>query len=267
MTYTRRVHPDPELHRALLAASRVTLSEPVRGYEMGQDGCLPSSGFARYFEHMRWELGRRGYSADPQMPRRGVVRAQTHRYLGALRFPSVWTGRTHLIHVGGSSLHYGHDITRDDGEVLVQARTVIVLLDEHSRPAAAPSYLRDYVDGALEAPTPLAVPEPAWTEPPVFTVHVRPSDQDSFGHVNQARYIDFVDDARRAAGLGPLRGVTLSYERETLAGETLAIAFGPGHRQPGALSATAQHAFRMVRVADGVVVHRGVVEVAAESAA
>ena len=128
MAYTGRVHPDPHLHRVLLAASRVTLREPVRGYEMGQDGRLPFSGFARYFEHMRWELGRRGYSEDPNMPRRGVVRAQTHRYLGSLRFPGEWTGRTHLIHVGGSSLHYGHDITREDGVVVVQARTVVVLL-------------------------------------------------------------------------------------------------------------------------------------------
>lgn len=266
MTYTRPVHPDPKLHRVLLDASRVTLSEPVRGYEMGQDGCLPYSGFARYFEHMRWELGRRGHLADPAMPKRGVVRAQTHRYLLPLRFPDVWTGRTHLIHVGGSSLHYGHDITREDGRVLVQARTVIVLLDGQGRPAAAPGYLRDYVDGTLTAPTPLTVPEPVWTGTPVVTVHVRPSDQDSFGHVNQARYLDFVDDARRAAGLGALRGVTLSYERETLAGEVLDIEVGPANTVSDAETESERHAFRLVRAADGVVVHRGVVEVAVEGA-
>jgi acyl-CoA thioesterase FadM len=266
MTYTRPVHPDPDMHRVLLAASRVTLSEPVRGYEMGQDGCLPFSGFARFFEHMRWELGRRGHLADPQMPKRGVVRAQTHQYLGELRFPNVWTGRTHLIHVGGSSVHYGHEITRGDGQVLVRARTVIVLLDGSSRPAAAPSYLRDYADSAFEAPTPLALPEPAWTGTPTYTVHVRPSDQDSFGHVNQARYLDFVDDARRSAGLGRLLGVSLSYERETLAGDTLAIELGAASPAEAQASSTAQHAFRMVRTSDGVVVHRGVLQVAEESA-
>lgn len=254
------------MHRVLQAASRVTLSEPVRGYEMGQDGCLPFSGFARFFEHMRWELGRRGHLADPLMPKRGVVRAQTHRYLGELRFPNTWTGRTHLIHVGGSSLHYGHEITRGDGQVLVRARTVIVLLDGSSRPAAAPSYLRDYADSAFEAPSPLALPEAPWMGTPSYTVHVRPSDQDSFGHVNQARYLDFVDDARRSAGLGRLVGVSLSYERETLAGETLAIELGAATPAEGQASSTAQHAFRMVRTGDGVVVHRGVIEVAEESA-
>jgi len=246
------------MHRVLQAASRVTVSEAVRGYEMGQDGCLPYSGFARFCEHMRWELGRRGHIADAQMPKRGVVRAQTHRYLAPLRFPNTWTGRTHLIHVGGSSLHYGHELTRDDGRVLVQARTVIVLLDGSNRPAAAPSYLRDYVDSTLDAPTPLLVPEPSWCGTPDHTVHVRPSDQDSFGHVNQARYIDFVDDARRAAGLPPLLGVTLSYEHETLAGDTLAIEFGPADG--------VRHAFRMLRSRDGVLVHRGVVEVSREGA-
>jgi acyl-CoA thioesterase FadM len=266
MTYTRPVHPDPDMHRVLLAASRVTLSEPVRGYEMGQDGCLPFSGFARYFEHMRWELGRRGHLADPQMPKRGVVRAQTHRYLGELRFPNTWTGRTHLIQVGGSSLHYGHEITRGDGQVVVRARTVIVLLDGSNRPAAAPGYLRDYVDGTLEAPTPLTLPEPAWTGTPTYTVHVRLSDQDSFGHVNQARYLDFADDARRSAGLGRLLGVSLSYERETLAGDTLVIELGSGSPAEGHSLPAARHAFRMVRTGDGVVVHRGVLEVAVERA-
>lgn len=262
MAYTGRVHPAPHLHRVLLAASRVTLREPVRGYEMGQDGRLPFSGFARYFEHMRWELGRRGYSEDPNMPRRGVVRAQTHRYLGSLRFPGEWTGRTHLIHVGGSSLHYGHDITREDGVVVVQARTVVVLLDATSRPAAAPTYMKEYADPTFEAPAPLLVEAPVWNSLPAYTVPVRFSDQDSFGHVNQARYVDFVDDARRAAGLAPLRGLTLAYERETLAGDVLTLELSAASPSNDGQ----RHAFRMLRAHDGVVVNQGVIEVGPESA-
>jgi acyl-ACP thioesterase len=56
---------------------------------------------------------------------------------------------------------------------------------------------------------------------------VRPSDQDSFGHVNQARYVDYIDDTRwfaaragAAAGLdGPLAGLSVEYLREAHAGE------------------------------------------------
>lgn len=250
IAYTTPVHSDPAMHRALLAASRISVTEPLRGYEMSQDGCLPPSGFARFFELMRWELGRRGRVTDAAMPKRGVVRAQTHEYVKPLRFPDTWTGRTHLIRVGGSSLHYAHDITLADGSVAVRARTVIVLLDAASRPAKVPAYLGDYVDSEFDAPAALTSETPAWTGNPTYRVELRPSDQDSFRHVNQARYVDLVDDARRAAGLGPLRALSVAYERETLAGEVLEIevaATGPG-----------RHAFQMVRAGDGVVVNRGV---------
>lgn len=246
------MHPDPDTHHALLAASRITVSAPLRGYEMSQDGCLAPSGFARFFELMRWELGQRGRVRDPAMPKRGVVRAQTHRYLAELRFPDTWTGRTHLVHVGGSSLHYAHDVVRADGVRAIEARTVIVLLDDTGRPAQVPEYLRDYVDQELRPPPPLGAPEPTWADQATYRVTARPSDQDSFGHVNQARYVDFVDDARRALGLGPLRALSVAYERETLAGDVLAISFqrvGEG-----------LHAYRMLRESDGVVVNRGVLE-------
>ena len=238
------------MHRSLLAASRITVTEPLRGYEMAQDGCLPPSGYARFFELMRWELGRRGHVADDAMPKRGVVRAQTHEYGAALRFPTMWTGRTRLMRVVGSSLHYAHDITLPDGRVAVRARTVIVLLHEQSRPATAPKYLREYVDASSDGPEPLSAPEPTWTGRPTSRVQVRASDQDSFGHLNQARYIDFVDDARRAAGLGALQGLSVAYEREALAGDVLEVEV--------VAAADGQHAYRMVRVRDGAVINRGV---------
>jgi acyl-CoA thioesterase FadM len=56
---------------------------------------------------------------------------------------------------------------------------------------------------------------------------VRPSDQDSFRHVNQARYVDYIDDTRwfaaeagEPAGVrGRLAGLSVEYVRETHAGE------------------------------------------------
>ena len=65
--------------------------------------------------------------------------------------------------------------------------------------------MKEYADPTFEAPAPLLVEAPVWNSLPAYTVPVRFSDQDSFGHVNQARYVDFVDDARRAAGLAPQR--------------------------------------------------------------
>jgi acyl-CoA thioesterase FadM len=257
------MHPDSNMHRVLLAASQITLNEPVRGYEMGREGCVPFSGFARFCEHMRWELGRRGHVNDPQMPKRGVVRAQTHRFLEKLRYPNTWTGTTQLVHVGGSSMHFGHMLTNDQGRVLAQARTVIVLLDESNRPASAPGYLRDYADASFEAPNPLVAPDPTWTNPVTYAVTVRSSDHDSFGHVNQARYIDFVDDARIHAGLGRIRGISLSYDQEARAGDTLLVQLGPAQTDA---SPDVRYAFRMLRESDEVVIHRGVLEVAPQAA-
>ncbi|MGB5547897.1 MAG: acyl-CoA thioesterase, partial [Polyangiales bacterium] len=81
----------------------------------------------------------------------------------------------------------------------------------------------------VDEPTPAAQPwvqgerTRSWTREWI----VRPSDQDSFRHVNQARYVDYIDDTRwfasqagAAAGLeGPLETLTVEYLRETHAGE------------------------------------------------
>ena len=69
------------------------------------------------------------------------------------------------------------------------------------------------------------------TMPERFAIYpsgsVRPSDQDSFRHVNQARYVDYIDDTRwfaaqagQDAGLeGPLAALSVEYIREPHAGE------------------------------------------------
>ena len=51
-----------------------------------------------------------------------------------------------------------------------------------------------------------------------------------------------------------------------LAGDTLVIELGSGSPAEGHSLPAARHAFRMVRTGDGVVVHRGVLEVAVERA-
>jgi len=93
-------------------------------------------------------------------------------------------------------------------------------------PAPIDPVVRDFV---LEEPVPLARSFPegqrgdAWTRSWI----VRPSDQDSFRHVNQARYVDYIDDTRWSAsqagapaGLdGPLGSLSVEYIREAHAGE------------------------------------------------
>jgi len=86
---------------------------------------------------------------------------------------------------------------------------------------------------------------------------VRPSDQDSFRHVNQARYLDYIDDtrwfatkARQTAGLeGRLAGLSIEYHREAHAGERVQMeTWVTGDRS---------RAYELTRQADGEVLTRG----------
>ena len=86
---------------------------------------------------------------------------------------------------------------------------------------------------------------------------VRPSDQDSFRHVNQARYVDYIDDTRwfaaqagEPAGVeGPLGGLSVEYQRETHAGEQIQMeTWVTGDRT---------RAYELTRQTDGEVLARG----------
>ena len=249
------MHPDPQVHAALERATRVTTRAELRGFELGHDGRLPPSGVARCFEHMRWELGRRAEVPPGVLPARGVVRAQTHEYLRPIRWPLTWEGETALVRVGRTSIAYGHEIRDQSGEPLVRGLSVIVLLDESSRPAPTPDFFASYASDAMGNLPSLKVEldVDALAFEGAHSLEVRMSDHDSFQHVNQARYLDFLDDARRAAGLERPRRLTLSYEREVLAGDTLKVAFAPPRAADGA------RGFAMLRESDGQVVNRGAI--------
>lgn len=86
---------------------------------------------------------------------------------------------------------------------------------------------------------------------------VRPSDQDSFRHVNQARYVDYIDDTRWLAAQtgqvarfeGRLKALSVEYLRETHAGERVQMETW----------VTGEHsrAFELTRQATGEILARG----------
>ncbi len=91
---------------------------------------------------------------------------------------------------------------------------------------------------------------------------VRPSDQDSFRHVNQARYVDYIDDTRQlaamvgeAAGLeGPLASLSVEYLKETHAGEPV--------RMETWVTGDRARAFELTRADTGALLSRGQVRIA-----
>lgn len=208
----------------------------TRGYELAASGTLPPSAFLRYLEHQRWQA----MADDAAVPIRrfwpmGVVRAQRLELYQSIGFHEELRLVLWLSRVGRTSCDLSHAIHRaGDGELVGRSTATVVALDTARRPRAIAPEARDFV---VERPLcRVASPEgpaPAgcWSR----DVQIRPSDHDLQQHVNQARYADYVDDARllcaRAGGYaadgadatGTVRGLYLSYEREARAGDALTV--------------------------------------------
>jgi acyl-CoA thioesterase FadM len=167
----------------------------------------------------------------------GVVRAQVIELYQHVSFDvelelSMWVSR-----VGKTSIELSHDITRpEDGALIARSTATIVTLDDERRPAPVKDGAREFVVDRPGVATERLDSEPpsgAWRR----AVDIRPSDQDLQQHVNQARYADFVEDARlmcaRSGGYGsgdwesaPRRFV-IAYESEARVGDGVDIVTWP----------------------------------------
>ncbi len=134
-----------------------------------------------------------------------------------------------LARVGNSSVTFAERATRvADGVEVARAFVTGVVLDGANKPTRVPDVIRAAVEAEEIPSTPSfaqAVPHDAFSR----TVSIRPSDLDTLLHVNQSRYVDFVDDTRtlrKAAVPGapslphPSR-IVLDYRRETHMGHDL----------------------------------------------
>ena len=212
----------------------------IRGIELDASGTVPPGWYSRIYEDTRWRaFARDDYSLRGIMEG-GVARAGHYEYLAPLHYGDRVEIGTWVVRVGRTSFDFGHRIVRvADGSVAARARMTVVNLDANG-PAPIDPVVADFV---LDEPAPPARPWPdgerahAWTR----SWLVRPSDQDSFRHVNQARYVDYIDDTRwfaaqagEAAGLeGRLSGLSVEYIREAHAGEEVQMEtwiVGPNKR-------------------------------------
>jgi acyl-CoA thioesterase FadM len=229
------------------------VSEPIerlrivtRGYEVSARGYIGPAQLLRYFEHVRWRtiMHSRALPAREFM-RMGVIRAQRIEVFEATGFDveielSMWLGR-----VGKTSLDFSHQMTRvSDGVVIARSTATVVTLDSDRRPASVDPAAHDYVlarDAARMERLDGEVPDTAWVQPIV----IRPSDEDLQGHVNHARYADYVEDTRllcaRASGYGPgtfdgpAHSLTLSYEDEASTGDELRVRTYLSKASPGSI--------------------------------
>jgi acyl-CoA thioesterase FadM len=203
-----------------------TLRYTVRGIELDATGTVSPGWVARILEHTRWQAFTANDSTLGRLMKGGVARAGTYEHVQRLHHGDELEIATWVARVGRTSFDFGHRITRlRDTVVAVRARMTIVHLGPDG-PAPLDAVVSTFV---VDEPAPAALPWPqkARLKPWKRSWTVRPSDQDSFGHVNQARYVDYMDDTRwfaerahEPAGLpGPLKTLSLEYLREAHAGD------------------------------------------------
>jgi acyl-CoA thioesterase FadM len=205
--------------------SRQTFELPIDGFDLGFEGCVPPGRMAKLLETLRWRLARSGEHPVLGTFKAGVLRAQTLELVRDVTMGETLSVELWLSRVGRTSLEFSHSLRTADGGVVGRATCTIVAIGD-AGPAPLPPGLAQLVDGeSVLSPPKLEPPDPSRSY--VRRFHVRPSDLDLFRHVNQSRYVDFLDDARHfarheghAAGfVEPVGLASVSYESELKLGQ------------------------------------------------
>jgi acyl-ACP thioesterase len=174
----------------------------VRFDEAGADGHLRSSGFLRYAQDVAWihseEAGfdRRWYRlrglqwlvrcVEVDVVERVEYGASLQVSTEVLGWRRVWARRRSEARVGD--------------RVAASVLTDWVLLDAEGRPTRIPREVESFADAdASFAPARVALDEPAPGAAAVEVV-VRPQDLDPLDHVNNATYLDYVEEALVGVG-------------------------------------------------------------------
>ena len=235
------------------------MKHTVRGHEMDASATLPPAWLARHCEHARWEAFAGGDFPERLRVQNVVVRAATYQYQAPIHYRDELQIETWLARVGTTSLDLAHDVTRGpDQEVVARVRVTLVHVGPDG-PAPLASGIDAYVQDRF-APTATRVQDGPRPSPWSRKWTVRPSDLDSFRHVNQARYVDYIDDTRQLAAMegaaagaaGRLTGLSVEYIQETHAGSQV--------RMQTWVTGDTTRAFELTVCESGKVLSRGHIE-------
>jgi acyl-CoA thioesterase FadM len=227
---------------------------------------MSAAGLCRILENPRWNAlrsdGLVGASVNI-----GVLRAQSLEIERAVGFGEKIEVSMWLSGVGRTSFALGYTIQSSaDGGVIARSAGSFVSTDIDGRPRPVGPGLERLLSDRKTIEVPRLDHSPAagaWSRDLV----VRPSDVDLLQHVNQARYVDYIEDARhacaRAGGYGEhdrgaeaaLKTLVVSYEGQAREGDRLRVTtWAPGDT-PG------QYAFEVRREADAAPMARARVAV------
>ncbi len=187
----------------------VTVPYRVRFDECGPDGVARTSALLRYAQDVAWIHSERLGFGREWYARRGlawVVRAAELAILLPIPLGTTLVVSTAVTGFRQVWARRRTEARLEDGTLAMWGHTDWVMIDERGVPRRVPP----------EFPAQFAVPPGAFepgrvTLPPsppeavVLRTIVRPQDLDPMGHVNNAAYVDYLEEALHAAGDGGRR--------------------------------------------------------------
>jgi acyl-CoA thioesterase FadM len=190
-------------HSAELVAG-VTIPYRVRFDECGPDGIVRTSALLRYAQDVAWIHSERlGFDREWYGERRlaWVVRAAE---LGILADVPLGTTLSVTTRIAGFRKVWARrrtEVVLPDGTLALWGHTDWVMTDHRGLPSRVPAELPAAFAMRPETFEPGRVPLPTTPDAALRTeTRVRPQDLDPMGHVNNAAYLDYLEEAVVAAG-------------------------------------------------------------------
>jgi acyl-ACP thioesterase len=200
--------------------------------ECGPDGLLRSSGFMRWAQDTAWLHSEALGFTREWYAERGLwwlVRCAELNVVGAVRMGETASVATTIVGYRKVWARRRTEVTGADGARVAVALTDWVITDARGAPTRVPAEFASRFGGSVQTFTPGRVvlpPTPAAAAP--RQVAVRPSDIDPMAHMNNAAYIDVLEEGLDAAAAARVpRRYRLEYVAAAGPGDVLTAATWP----------------------------------------
>ena len=189
-----------------MSAGGIEVPYRVRFDECNPDGIARSSAILRYAQDIAWIHSERLGFGGEWYAERGlawVVRAAELVVLAPIPLGTTLTLATSVVGQRKVWARRRTDGHLADGTLALWGHTDWVMTDHRGAPSRVPPEFMTAFDVPLGSFEPGRVPLPPTPADAVLhRVDVRPQDLDPMGHVNNAAYLDYLEEALFAAGPG-----------------------------------------------------------------
>ena len=202
---------------------RLTHQFNIRAHDLDASGRTSATALIRILETQRWfAFDKKGFGKA--YFKKGVIRAQYLEVFESIRFDEKLEVSLCLFRVGHSSMDFSHKIhSIKTGQLLARAAVRFVALDADFRPQILPPQVRDFLSDPEDIEIPTTVyekPQSAWSH----RFSVQWADLDFMRHVNEARFIEYIENSRHARAAAAGNGA--KDDRALLPFAAIAVRFG-----------------------------------------